>query len=111
MNFKNFLSFERMITPIIIKVLFYIGLIGSLLGGLVFFFTTAFAGISYKGFGQILWGFILGLLGGLLIIFLGALLTRIYAELLILVFQINESLTDIKTLLKENQSGDLEVGD
>jgi hypothetical protein len=111
MNFKNFLSFERMITPIIIKILFYIGLIGSLLGGLVFFFPTGFVGISYKGFGQILWGFILGLLGGLLITFLGVLLTRIYAELLILVFQINESLTDIKMLLQEKQSGDLEVGE
>jgi hypothetical protein len=40
MNFKNFLSFERMITPIIIKILFYIGLIGSLVGGIVVFFTT-----------------------------------------------------------------------
>jgi hypothetical protein len=106
MNFKNFLSFERMITPIIIKILFYIGLIGSLLGGLIFFFTTAFAGISYKGFGQILGGFILGLLGGLLIIFIGVLMTRIYAELLILVFRINETLTDIKSLLQEKSSGE-----
>lgn len=101
MNFKSFLSFERMITPIIIKVLFYIGLIGSLVGGVVFFFTTAFVGFGWKNFGQILWGFILGILGGLLIIILGALASRIYAELMILVFRINETLTDIKTLLQE----------
>lgn len=104
MNFKSFLSFERMITPIIIKILFYIGLIGSLLGGIVFFFTTAFAGIGYRNFGQILGGFILGVLGGALIIFIGALTTRIYAELLILVFRINETMTDIKTLLQEKSS-------
>ena len=106
MSFKDFLSFERMITPIIIKILFYIGLIGSFLGGFAFFFTSAFTGIRFRSFGQILWGFILGALGGLLIMFLGALVTRIYAELLILVFRINESLTDIKTLLQEKSSGD-----
>jgi ABC-type transport system involved in cytochrome c biogenesis permease subunit len=101
MKFKNFLSFERMITPIIIKILFYVGLIGSLIGGIVFFFSTAFIGLQWKSFSQILWGFLLGALGGLLIMFLGALVTRIYAELLILIFRINETLTDIKTLLQE----------
>lgn len=101
MNFKSFLSFERMITPIIIKILFYFGLIGSLLGGIVFFFSTTIAGFARGGFGPILGGIFGGLLGGLLIIFLGVLLTRIYAELLILVFRINETLTDIKTLLQE----------
>lgn len=106
MNLKSFLSFERMITPIIIKILFYIGLISSLVGGVVFFFTTAFVGISWKGFGQILWGFVLGILGGLLIVFLGALATRIYCELMILIFRINETLTDIKTLLQEKSTSD-----
>ena len=93
-----------MITPIIIKVLFYIGLIGSLIGGIVFFFTTGFVGIGYRNFGQILVNLLLGALGGLLIIILGALVTRIYAELLILVFRINESLTDIKVLLQEKRT-------
>lgn len=104
MSFKNFLSFERMITPIIIKILFYIGLIASLIGGIVFFSTTAFTGIRFRGFGQILWGFLVGGLGGILIFFLGALFTRIYAELLILVFRINESLTNIKTLMQDKSS-------
>ncbi len=104
MNFKNFLGFERMITPVIIKVLFYIGLIGSLIGGIVFFFTTAFVGIGYRNFGQILLNILLGGLGGLLIMFLGALVTRIYAELMILVFRINESLTDIKIMMKDKQA-------
>ena len=101
MKFKNFLSFERMVTPIIIKILFYIGLIGSFIGGVVFFITTAFVGIQWKGIGEILLGLLLGGLGGLVIMFLGALVTRIYAELLILIFRINETLTDIKTLLQE----------
>lgn len=104
MNFKNFFSFERMITPVIIKILFYIGLVASLVGGIIFFSSTAFAGIRFKGFNQILWGFFVGGLGGILIVFLGALASRIYAELLILVFRINESLTDIKVLLQEKSS-------
>lgn len=110
MNFKNFLSFERMVTPIIIKILFWIGLIGSLIGGIVFFFSTAFVNIANKGIGEILWGFFLGAIGGLLIILLGSLTARIYAELLILVFRINETLTDIKTLLLEKSSGEQELG-
>lgn len=101
MNFKSFLSFERMITPIIIKVLFYIGLIGSLIGGIMVFFGAIVAGISNGGAGAIIGGFVGGLIAGLLVMFLGVLTTRIYAELLILVFRINETLTDIKTLLQE----------
>ncbi len=100
LNLKNFLSFERMITPIIIKIFFWIGLIGSIIGGIVAFFGLLIAGISDGSFGAILGGFLLGLVAGLLVIVVGALATRIYAELLILAFRINETLTDIKELLK-----------
>lgn len=101
MNIKSFLSFERMITPIIIKILFWIGAIGSIIGGIVLFVGAIIAGIADGGTGAIIGGFIGGLFGGLLVIFLGILATRIYAELLILAFRINETLTDIKTLLQE----------
>jgi hypothetical protein len=103
MKLKNFLSFERMITPVIIKVVFYIGLVGSAIGWIVFFFTMLIAGFQGGGFGAILGRFLIGLIGGLLIVFLGALVTRIYAETLILVFRINETLTDIKQYLKERE--------
>lgn len=102
MNIKNFLSFERMITPIIIKILFWIGLIGSAIGGLVVFFSAVIAGISDGGFGSIVGGFLIGLIGGILTFALGALATRIYSELLILAFRINETLTDIKHLLEKS---------
>jgi hypothetical protein len=98
---KNFFSFERMITPIIIKILFWIGLIASGISGIVAFFSLLIGGISRGGFGQILGGFLLGLIAGLLTFALGALITRIYSELLILAFQINETLTDIKELLRD----------
>ena len=101
MKLKNFLSFERMITPVIIKILFWIGLIGSLVGGIVVFFSSVIGGFADGRPGPILVGLLGGLIGGALVIFLGALATRIYAELLILAFRINETLTDIKDLLQE----------
>lgn len=103
MNLKRFFNFDRMITPVIIKILFYIGLVGSAISGIVFFFTTLIAGINRGSFGAILGGFLLGLLGGIVAVALGALMARIYSELLIVVFQINESLTDIKELLRKEQ--------
>ena len=106
MNLKSFLSFERMITPVIIKILFYIGLIGSLVGGIAVFFSGVIGGFTEGSFIAILLGFVLGLLGGVLTLLIGVLVTRIYAELLILIFRINETLTDIKTLLQEKSSGD-----
>jgi len=99
-NLKSFISFERMITPIIIKILFWIGLVGSVIGGIVAFIVLLGAGISDGGFGAILGGFLLGVVAGLFVIVIGALMTRIYTELLILAFRINETLTDIKELLK-----------
>ena len=101
MNIKSFLSFERMITPIIIKILFWIGLIGSLVGGIAVFFSAVIGGIADGRPGPIILGLLGGLLGGAITMVLGILVTRIYAELLILVFRINETLTDIKTLLQE----------
>lgn len=101
MNFKSFLSFERMITPVIIKILFWIGLVASAISGIVFFFSTLIGGIATGEFLPIIGGFLLGLIGGIVIIVLGALAARIYAELLILAFRINETLTDIKVLLQD----------
>jgi hypothetical protein len=100
-NFKNFLSFEKMITPVIIKILFYIGLVGSAIGGIVVFVTSFATGIGRGGFGNVVGGFLLGIILGILAIALGVLFTRIYCELLILFFRINETLSDIKQLLKE----------
>lgn len=100
MNLKSFLSFERMITPVIIKVLFYIGLVASIIAGIVIFFAAVIGGFADGGFSIVL-GLFGGLIGGALTIFLGALTARIYAELLILFFRINETLTDIKTLLQQ----------
>ncbi len=96
MDWRDFLSFKRMITPVIIKFFFAIGIGISVLVGIGVFFGGVIGGISEGSFGAVLGGFIMGPL----VIVLGVLSVRIYAELLILAFQINETLTDIRNLLE-----------
>lgn len=81
---KEFFSFDTMITPKIIKVLFWIGLVVSGIYGLI----LIFAGLG-EGEG------ILSILG-LVVFVVGALITRVYSELLIIMFKIHETLNDIK---------------
>jgi len=100
MNWKSFFSFERMVTPVIIKVLFWIGMIASIITGLVIFFGGIISGISNSEFGTIVGAFF----GGPLAMILGILVARIYCELLILFFRINETLTDIKKILIEKKT-------
>ena len=94
MNLRDFMSFRRMITPVIIQILFWIGIAISVLTGVIVFFGGIIGGITDNSFGPVLGG----LVGGPIIILVGALLTRIYSELLILAFRINETLTEIKNL-------------
>jgi len=96
MNLQDFLSFRRMITPVIIKILFWIGIVMSIIAGLIVFFGGIISGLGDGGFGAVIGG----LIGGPVVMLLGVLSARIYAELLILAFRINETLTDIKNLLE-----------
>ncbi|WP_339181535.1 DUF4282 domain-containing protein [Oceanobacillus sp. FSL W7-1293] len=81
---NKFFSFEEMITPIIIKVLFWIGLAASVIFGLI----TIFTGIIEEEF--------LLIFSGLLTIVVGSLLVRVYCELLIIMFKIYETLKQIR---------------
>jgi hypothetical protein len=88
---NDFLSFKKMITPIIIQALFWAGAGLSVIVGLV----AIGSGISssFNGGSQV---FI-----GLMILILGPVITRIYCELLILFFRINETLTEIHGSLRQ----------
>lgn len=99
---KKFMSFERMLTPIIIKIFFWIGLVLSLLTGIGVFIGALVMGFNEGSVGGILLGLLGGFLGGAISFLLLGLITRIYAELLILAFRINETLTDIKQLLQKD---------
>ncbi len=81
---RDFWAFRTMITPVIIQILFWIGVVACIIGGL---FLIATAG-QYPGQQNAL--------KGLALLILGPIGVRIYAEILIVFFRINETLTEIK---------------
>ena len=87
---EDFLKFKKMITPIIIQILFWIGAVGSILLGLISIVGGADA--QYGGGGM--------MFVGLMWILLGPIVARIYCELLIVIFSINDTLTEVKNLLQ-----------
>lgn len=90
-NIWDYLSFKRMITPKLVNIFFWIGTIISIVMGLGLFIISL-VNINSQG---ILMGFLTMLLGPLVI--------RIYCELLIVFFMINETLTDISKTLEQKK--------
>ena len=79
---EDFFAFRRMLTPVLIQVLFWLCTIAVVLVG----------GYMIVGEGETV--------TGLLLILLGPLGVRVYFELLIVIFRMNETLTDIKNALE-----------
>lgn len=73
----DFLRFEVMITPILIQVLFWIAVVAAIIVGILIIIDSGDA-------------------RGLLIIIFGPILARIYAEILIVLFRINDHLRHIQ---------------
>ena len=86
---QDFIKFRKMITPLIIQILFWVGVAGTAIAALVMM------GSSFGRYG----GGVGTFLGGLVFLVVGPVMVRIYCELLILFFQMNETLTEIKDLL------------
>ncbi|WP_239094081.1 DUF4282 domain-containing protein [Bacillus sp. B15-48] len=80
------MQFNKMITPSIIKFVFWIGAGLSVLFGIIQ--IIAGAASPYGGGIQVI--------SGLFTIVLGPFITRIYCELLIIFFKIQETLQEIK---------------
>jgi len=76
MQFNDILFFDKMLTPKIITVVYWLGLIGCVVGGL-FTMTQSF-------------------LTGLAVLVLGSIAVRVYCEIVIVFFKINESLVVIR---------------
>lgn len=90
---KDFLNFNKMVTPMIIQILFWIGVAISALYGIFLIITglgTMFSGFSGTGFP----GFLM-FIGGFIVFAIGILFSRIYCELLIVIFKILNKLTSI----------------
>ncbi len=77
----DFLSFRKMITPVIIQIIFWIGVAAAIIGGIVVLVAADEAGTRVLG---------------LLYMILGPLYWRVFCEMVILFFRMNETLTDIK---------------
>ena len=81
---KDFLAFRTMVTPFIIQILFWLGAVICLIAGVIMVIYGA-----TQGKAQYVWQ-------GVLLFVLGPLVVRIYCEILIIFFRINETLTEIK---------------
>jgi hypothetical protein len=75
---QDFLSFNRMITPVFIHVIYWIGI----------------AAVLLAGFGVIAGGG--GILKGLLAMVVGVIVVRVGCEVLIVLFRINDNLAAIR---------------
>jgi hypothetical protein len=86
--FVEFLTFRRMVTPIVIQIIFWIGVGICVLSGI---------GLMILAFR---FGGIVDFLMALGTLILGPLMVRIYCELLILLFRIHDTLQEIKNQRK-----------
>lgn len=78
MDFRNVFFFDNMLTPKIITVVYWLMLAGCVIGGIVAMFTTSF------------WTGLVGLV-------LGVLFARIWCELLIVLFKMNDALQALRS--------------
>lgn len=82
----KFFSFDKMITPAIIKFIFIIGIVSTTLIGIGMIISGLTS--SFGGGAQVF--------TGLLILISGPVLVRINCELMIVMFKIHEALEDIR---------------
>lgn len=90
MNARSFLFFDTMVTPKIITFIYWLLLAAAVLGGLSAM-ISAFGMFRYNGWA----GFGMLVVSPFVAIF-GALVARIYCEMMIVLFKINEALQDIR---------------
>jgi hypothetical protein len=76
----EYLKFDKMFAPLIIQVIFWVGVVIVVLSGLVQFFSFH----------------LLAMITGLLTIVIGPLIVRLYCELIIVAFKIYETLREIR---------------
>jgi hypothetical protein len=81
MDMSEFLSFKRMLTPAFIQVIFWLGVAFCVIGGIVMIANPIMPGQDVMG---------------ILLLLLGPIVVRIYCEIVIVLFRINENLTDIR---------------
>ena len=84
-------SFNSFVTPKIIKLFYFLMLAGTALGALSFLAMNLFRGGS---------GVIVGLIGAPIMLILGAVMARVYEEIIMLAFKMLETLQKIESKQK-----------
>jgi hypothetical protein len=88
---NELLSFRKMITPVIIQIIFLVGVGLCALSGVATFLRFTLSADNK------LFGLVVGLVAGALVFAVGALVVRIYCELIILLFKIYDELKAIRS--------------
>jgi hypothetical protein len=83
-TWSDFLAFRTMIAIPVIMILFWVGVIFTIIAGIATLFSGGMRGIC----------------SGLATIIIGPFIVRLYCEFLIVVFRINETLTEILNTLR-----------
>ena len=83
----DFLAFRKMITPAVIQIIFWLGVIGCIIGGL---------GLLSGGDSMAMVSPVSPTVLGILVLTVGPLVIRVYCELLMVLFRIYESLRNIE---------------
>jgi len=103
--FQHFLSFDKLIGTKLIKILYYLGLVGIVLGGIVSLFGgLAAMRVSFMGG--------LGaMIGAILVTIIGIAFWRFLCEIYMLFFRMSDDLRDIKNhqLGREANSEDVNI--
>ena len=95
---NDFLGFKKMITPVVIQIVFWIGVAVSVMAGIGLMIAGAAASAEMNRYG----GGGAGLPGGLLVfaglveMFVGPVLVRISCELTMVFFRIYETLMELR---------------
>jgi hypothetical protein len=95
----EFITFKRMLTPILIQIVFWLAVVVIELVGI----ATLIGGILQIGRAPT--GGLASAFGGIAIILFGPIVARIYAEILIVIFRINETLTELSDALSRETRG------
>ncbi len=83
----DFLAFRKMITPVVVQILFWLGVLGCVVTGVAILSGSSSLAAASPVSPQIL---------GVLVLVVGPLLIRFYCELLIVLFRIFDSLRAIE---------------
>lgn len=78
---NDFITFRRMLTPILIQIVYWLATVGVVIAGLISLAVGEDAA---------------GRLGGVAMLILGPLAVRVYCEILMVVFGMNETLSEIR---------------